>query len=100
MRLPSHIEAGLPGAGLGVEAGVDNGGIGLAGAGADVSLRSHHTDAAAAAAQLPCDGAADDAAADDQYIAMIHLSFLKTKATQKAPGVSSGQFCMAQHLTA
>ena len=31
---------------------------------------------------------------------MIHLSFLKTKSHAKAPGVSSGQFCMAQHLTA
>ena len=72
-----HVEAGLPAAGLGVEAGVDNGGIGLAGAGADVLIALHHTDASAAAAQLPCDGAADDAAADDQYI--IHDPSLLSK---------------------
>lgn len=79
-----HVEAGLPGAGLGVEAGVDNGGIGLAGAGADVLIALHHTDAAAAAAQLPCDGAANDAAADDQYIIHDPSLLSKTKKPRKS----------------
>ena len=78
-----HVEAGLPAAGLGIEAGVDNGGIGLAGAGADVLIALHHTDAAAAAAQLPCDGAADDAAADDQYIIHDPSLLSKTKKPRK-----------------
>ena len=41
-----------------------------------------------------------DAAADDQYIIHDPSLLSKTKSHAKAPGVSSGQFCMAQHLTA
>ena len=70
-----HVEPGLHRAGGGVEPGVNNGGIGLAGAHAHVLPLLRQTDFQLPAAQLPGHGAAHRAAADDDGIVHSDLSF-------------------------
>ena len=52
----------------GVEARMDNGAVGLAGAAADVLLALEHEEAALTAAEIPGDGAARHARADNDHI--------------------------------
>ena len=52
----------------GVEARMDNGAVGLAGAAADVLLALEHEEAPLTAAEIPGDGAARHARADNDHI--------------------------------
>ena len=70
-----HVEPGLHRAGGGVEPGMNNGGIGLAGAHAYVLSLLRQADFQLPAAQLPGHGAAHRAAADDDGIVHSDLSF-------------------------
>ena len=61
-------ERGLQASGLRVEAGMDNGGIGLRGAGADIVGALEQHGAQSIAGQLATDGGADHAGPDDDDV--------------------------------
>ena len=63
-----HVQLCHQSAGFRVEAGVDDGGIGLTGAAAHVLLLIQHQNVRLIAAQFPCAGAAGYTGADDDYI--------------------------------
>jgi len=68
--MPAAHQAGLDRAGLGVEAGVQEGGVGLACPRADISTCLHERAAQLKARELARDRAADDAGADDDDVAL------------------------------
>lgn len=66
--LPLAYEPGFQGAGYGVESGVQDGGVGLRGAVADVVGGVQECGAQPVAGQFAGDGGADDARADDGHV--------------------------------
>jgi len=63
-----HVEPGFQGTRLGVEAGVDDGAVGLGGGVGDIALLLDQERLELVAAQLAPDEAPDDPASDDGYV--------------------------------
>ena len=97
-----YIEFRFQGAGLGVKAGMNNGGICLAGAGTDIFLPFAQGHLQLPAAQLPGGGTAHGSAADDNGVidhrnTPLHAVICK-KATQTKAQISLHHGCMTQTL--